>query len=137
MAEPVSPDVIVYFCTNSVGKDFVIPRQWKQDGAHVVVRVVPCSGKLDAQYLFHALEGGGYGICVAACPEGQCKLMQGNYRARVRVATVGKLLGEMGLESERAQLVCAEQDESAESFLVRVREAVTTICALGKVEVAT
>ena len=57
--EPVSPDVIVYVCTNCIPRGGRLPRQWRQDAAHVLVREVPCSGKMDGQYLLHALEGGG------------------------------------------------------------------------------
>ena len=58
MAVAVSPDVVVYVCTNCIPQGGRLPRQWNQDGAHVLVREVPCSGKMDGQYLFHALEGG-------------------------------------------------------------------------------
>ena len=69
MAEPVCPDVMVYVCRNAIPEGGRLPRQWKQDGVHVLVREVPCSGKIDAQYLFHALEGGVHGVCVVACPK--------------------------------------------------------------------
>ena len=74
MAVALSPDVVVYVCTNCIPQGGRLPRQWDQDGAKVLVREVPCSGKMDGQYLFHALEGGGRGICVVACPKGECHL---------------------------------------------------------------
>ena len=52
--------------------------------ARVLVREVPCSGKMDGQYLLHAMEGRGRGLCVVACPKGECHLAQGNYRAETR-----------------------------------------------------
>ena len=81
MAVSVSPDVIVYVCTNCIPQGGRLPRQWLQGGARVRVHEIPCSGKMDGQYLFHALEGGARGICVVACPKGECHLAQGNYRA--------------------------------------------------------
>ena len=74
MAQLVHPDVIVYVCRNCIGERGHLPRQWNQQGADVLVREVPCSGKMDAQYLLHAIEGGVTGICVVACPEGKCSL---------------------------------------------------------------
>ena len=100
MADPVSADAIIYVCHNCIPQGGRLPRQWKQDGIHVLVREVPCTGKMDAQYLFHALEAGIRGICVVACPKGECRLGQGNYRAEVRIHTVQRLLEEIGIESD-------------------------------------
>ncbi len=131
MAEPVSPDVVVYLCTNSVARDGRLPRQWSQQGAHVVVREVPCSGKMDAQYLLHALEGGAHGLCVVACAKGHCRLAQGNYRAEIRIGTIRRLLAEIGLEPERARLLHCAPDETADRLHEAVREVVGEICSLG------
>jgi coenzyme F420-reducing hydrogenase delta subunit len=132
MAVAVSPGVVVYVCTNSMPEGQRLPRQWHQDGAHVLVREVPCSGKMDGQYLCHALEGGTRGVCVVACPKGECHLAQGNYRAEIRVRTVQRLLKEIGLEPERAALVHSAADDSFEQFEQLVRGAVGRICALGE-----
>lgn len=131
MAEPVSPDVIVYLCQNSVPQGMPLPRQWEQNGAHVLVRVVPCSGKMDSQYLLHAIEGGGRGVCVVTCAKGECTLAQGNYRAEIRVATMQRLLKEIGIEPERAELVRCQPGASAEEFDKAMRDSVARIAALG------
>jgi coenzyme F420-reducing hydrogenase delta subunit len=131
MTVGVTPDVVVYVCTNSISEGRRLPRQWNQDGMHVLVREVPCSGKIDGQYLFHALEGGSQGICVVACPKGECHLAQGNYRAEIRVRTVQRLLKEIGLEPERAELVHSPGDDSPHQVEQLVRDAVQRICALG------
>ena len=126
-----TPDVIVYLCRNCIPEGGRFPRQWHQDGAHVVVRETPCSGKTDAQYLFHALEGGARGLCVVACPRGECKLSQGNYRAEVRTGTARRLLAEIGLEPERAELLHCSREDSPSHLDELVRQAVDRICALG------
>lgn len=131
MADDVRPDVVVHLCHNSMPDQSHLPRQWHQDGAHVVVQELPCSGKTDAQYLMNAFEGGVRGVCVVTCPKGQCRLAQGNYRASIRVQTIQRLLVEMGIEAERAELVQPSIDDKAEDIQARVREAVTRICALG------
>lgn len=131
MAEPVSPDVIVYVCRNALPDGGRLARQWKQDGLHVLVREVPCSGKIDAQYLFHALEAGVHGLCVVACPKGQCTHAQGNYRAEVRIGTIRRLLAEIGVEPERAELLHCSADEGVGHVEELVRGAVQRFCALG------
>ncbi len=137
MAEPVSPDVIVYVCGNCIPAAAQLPRQWRHDDALVVVREVPCSGKMDGQYLLHALEGGGRGICVVACPKGECQLAQGNYRAEVRVGTIRRLLDEIGIEPERAELVHASPDDPPDRFEPLVRRTVERLVALGPSPIGT
>ena len=132
MSEALSPDVVVYLCTNCIPQGTRLPRQWSQDGARVLVREVPCSGKMDGQYLLHALEGGARGICVVACPKGECHLAQGNYRAEVRIRTVQRLLTEIGLPPEHAQLVHFSPDDPPQQLEQLVRGTVERICALGE-----
>ena len=127
----VRHDVVVYACHNCLPEGARLPRQWDQNGTHVVVHELPCSGKTDGQYLFHALEGGAQGVCVLACPKGECKLSQGNYRAEVRVGTVRRLLEEIGLDPERAELLHVSSDESPEQLDTLIRTAVERIGALG------
>lgn len=132
MAEPLSPDIAVYVCVNCIPEGGHLPRQWTQEDAKVVVREVPCSGKMDAQYLLHALEGGARGVCVAACPKGECQLAQGNYRAEVRVGVIQRLLTEIGMEPERVELVHRQPDASFSDFEQQLRGAIWRICTLGE-----
>ncbi len=132
MAEPVSLDVIVHVCTNGMPPGGRLPRQWQHDGVHVVVRQAPCSGKMDAQYLLSSLEGGGRGLCVVACPKGECRLAQGNYRAEIRIQTVRRLLSEIGMEPERAELVHCSPNDGIEQLERAIHDAVGRICALGE-----
>jgi coenzyme F420-reducing hydrogenase delta subunit len=123
--------VIVYVCRNCIAEGRHLPRQWRQDGVHVLVQEVPCSGKMDAQYLLHTLAGGGRGFCVVACPKGECHLAQGNYRAEIRLRTVQRLLAEIGLEPERVELHHVSPNDSVEQVEELVRGAVHRICVSG------
>jgi coenzyme F420-reducing hydrogenase delta subunit len=90
---------------------------------------------MDAQYLFHALEGGARGVCVVACPKGKCHLAQGNYRAEVRLRTVQRLLAEIGMEPGRAEMIHTgdgNEPASAEQIERLLRDAVGRICTLGE-----
>jgi F420-non-reducing hydrogenase iron-sulfur subunit len=97
----------------------------------VLIREVPCSGKTDAQYLLAALEGAGRGVFVVACPSGQCRLAQGNYRAELRIRTIQKLLAEIGLEPERAGLLHFSPNQSADRLEEEIRGAIRELCAMG------
>ena len=130
MAEPLVPDVVVNVCHDCIPDGERLPRQWEQGGGLVVVREIPCSGKIDIQYLLHTLEGVGRGVCVVACPNGECKLAQGNQRAEVRIRTVQRLLAEIGLEPERAELVHCSAKEPHGRLEQVVRDAARRLCAL-------
>ena len=132
MAGVPSPEVVVYVCNRSIPQGAAPRPQWKRDGVRVVVHTVPCSGKMDGQYLLHALEGGARGLCIVACPKGECHLGQGNYRAEVRLRTIRRLLGEAGLKPERAELLHCSPNDSPGQFDDLLRGAVERICALGE-----
>jgi len=132
MAKPMCPDVIVYVCHNCIPDGGRLPPQWKQDGAHVLMREVPCSGKTDGQYLFRALEAGVHGLCVVACPKGECTLSEGNYRAEIRIRTVRRLLAEIGLEPDRAELLHCSPNDPPERLGELVRGAVRRFCELSR-----
>jgi F420-non-reducing hydrogenase iron-sulfur subunit len=132
MSESLGSGVSVYICHRCIPEGGRLPRQWTQDGVRVQVKELPCSGKTDVQYLFHAIESGARGVLVVTCPQGECRLAQGNYRADVRVHTVRRLLAEIGIEPERAVLIHCAPDDDLKAL---VRDAVDKFCALGESQI--
>jgi len=70
------------------------------------VRVIrlPCTGKIEVNYILAAFERGIDGVMVAGCLEGGCHFLEGNLRARRRVERAKQLLDEIGLEPERVEM---------------------------------
>jgi coenzyme F420-reducing hydrogenase delta subunit len=70
------------------------------------VRIIrlPCTGKVDAIYLMKAFEDGADGVFIAGCLEGECHFLEGNLRAKKKVAYVKHLLAEVGIEPERVEM---------------------------------
>ena len=66
--------------------DFSIPQ-------NVRVLRLPCTGKIEVNYLLAAFERGVDGVIVAGCLEGGCHFLEGNLRARRRVERRQELLG--------------------------------------------
>lgn len=66
---------------------------------------VPCSGKVDAIHIMKAFEKGADGVYVAGCLEGDCHFKNGNLKAARRVTYVQNLLEEIGVESDRLEMV--------------------------------
>lgn len=73
--------------------------------ANVKIVRVPCSGKVDALHIIKAFEKGADGVYVAGCLEGDCHFKNGNDKAAKLVTYVGKYLEEIGIESERLEMV--------------------------------
>jgi len=72
--------------------------------ANVKIIQVPCTGRVDMSHLLKAIENGADGVYVAGCMEGECHFLEGNLKARKRVAAVRKLLAEADMEPDRVQM---------------------------------
>ena len=72
--------------------------------ANVRIIKLPCSGKIDAIILLKAFEDGADGVFVAGCLEGECHFLEGNLRAKKKIAYVKRLLGEVQIEPERVEM---------------------------------
>jgi F420-non-reducing hydrogenase iron-sulfur subunit len=79
------------------------------------VRVLrlPCTGKIEVNYILAAFEQGVDGVMVAGCLEGGCHFIEGNLRARKRVERAKELLIEIGLEPERVEMYNLSSAEGA------------------------
>jgi coenzyme F420-reducing hydrogenase delta subunit len=71
---------------------------------NVRVLRLPCTGKMDINYVMKAFESGVDGVIVAGCLEGGCHFQEGNLRAKKRVATAKQVLTEAGIEGERLEM---------------------------------
>lgn len=83
---------------------------------------LPCTGKLDPNFVLAAFERGVDGVIVAGCLEGGCHFLEGNLRARRRVERIRALLAEIGLEPERLEMFNLSSAEGG-----RFAEIVTTM----------
>jgi F420-non-reducing hydrogenase iron-sulfur subunit len=90
--------------------------------SNVRVLRLPCTGKLEVNYLLAAFEHGVDGVIVAGCLEGGCHFLEGNLRARKRVERARKLLDEIGIEPERLEMFNLSSAEGT-----RFAEIVTTM----------
>ncbi len=72
--------------------------------SNVRVLRLPCTGKIEVNYLLAAFERGADGVIVAGCLEGGCHFLEGNLRARKRVERAKELLEEIGLEPQRLEM---------------------------------
>lgn len=91
---------------------------------------IPCSGRLDAQHVLDAFEGGADGVMVAGCLEGDCHFQTGNLHAKRRVRWLQGLLRGIGLDGERLQMYNMSSAMGGE-FVEVATEIAERIKALG------
>lgn len=73
--------------------------------SNVKIIRIPCAGKVDVLHIVKAFEKGADGVVVAGCLEGDCHFKNGNVKAAKRVAHTKNYLEEIGLESERLEMI--------------------------------
>ncbi len=98
--------------------------------ANVKIIKVPCTGKVDTIHLMRALERGADGVLVAGCLEGDCHFKTGNLRAQKRVAYVKALLDDIGIGSQRVDMVTMSAGQG-QAFAQAASEFTEKIRALG------
>jgi F420-non-reducing hydrogenase iron-sulfur subunit len=81
--------------------------------SNVRVLRLPCTGKIEVNYLLAAFERGADGVIVAGCLEGGCHFLEGNLRAKKRVERAKELLKEIGLEPQRLEMYNLSSAEGA------------------------
>lgn len=64
---------------------------------------VPCSGRVNPQFIIKAFQRGVDGVLVAGCHPGDCHYTTGNYFTRRRFLLMRRLMEYMGMEPERLQ----------------------------------
>ena len=72
--------------------------------SNVRVLRLPCTGKVDVDYVMKAFEQGVDGVIVAGCLEGGCHFEEGNLRAKRRIGLAKDVLAEAGVEGERLEM---------------------------------
>jgi coenzyme F420-reducing hydrogenase delta subunit len=98
--------------------------------SNVRVLKLPCTGKVEVDYILAAFERGVDGVIVAGCLEGGCHFLEGNLRARKRVERAKDFLTEIGLEPERLEMYNLSSAEGAR-FAEIVTEMSKRLAELG------
>lgn len=93
----------LYYCSSNA--EVAALMQGYAGNGELKVMPVPCSGKIDILYLAKAFETGVDGVVLVICPEGECRYLEGNLRARKRAAAVDDMLVEAGVGKGRIVVI--------------------------------
>jgi coenzyme F420-reducing hydrogenase delta subunit len=91
-----SIQISLFYCSNSLSAEEVLSIGNRTNDVRLNSVSLPCSGKVNLLYLLKAIETGSEAVILATCKLGECKYIQGNYRAQKRIESVDELLEESG-----------------------------------------
>jgi coenzyme F420-reducing hydrogenase delta subunit len=100
MAENYKPKITLFHCINTFD-DASESILTGKDNCEIKTVKMPCSSMVKDVFLLRAFEAGSDAVVVLVCPEGQCRFLEGNIRAKKRMAWVRNLLDEIGLNGQR------------------------------------
>jgi F420-non-reducing hydrogenase iron-sulfur subunit len=99
-------NLTIFFCQQLDPDQDVNRRALEKElGERIRFFPMPCSGRIDPLHLMRALESGADKVYLVTCPEGTCRYREGNLRAQKRIVFTQELIEEIGLESERLELI--------------------------------
>ena len=121
--------ITVFHCNNSMAQTDSLPGI---DSKKVDLKFVnmACSSMVKDVFLLRAFEAGADAVIVLVCPEGQCRFVEGNIRAKKRVAWVKNLLDEIGLDGRRLSLYNVSPDDDGAAGRI-VRDSLPVLHELG------
>lgn len=123
---------ILAFCCNwctYTGADLAGLNRMKYPENVRVIRV-PCSSKVNPQFVLRAFQKGADGVLVCGCHPGDCHYSTGNYYTRRRFMLMSRLLEYNGIDPKRFQARWISGSEAAK-FRDTVTEVSAQIKALG------
>jgi len=103
-AENWEPKIVAFLCNwcSYAGADLAGVSRL-QYGTNVRVIRVPCSARINPQFIIKALQNGADGVIVSGCHPGDCHYISGNMVARRKFSLIKKFIEYIGVEPERVQ----------------------------------
>jgi len=98
------PRILAFLCNwcSYAGADLAGTSRIQYPTTLRVLRV-PCSARVNPQFILKALQEGADGVLVSGCHPGDCHYLEGNYYARRKFVAMRDLLEYVGLEKGRVR----------------------------------
>ena len=105
MGEKYEPKILALICTycTYTAADMAGSMRLQYPPNVRVIKLL-CTGKVDVLYLLEAFRAGADAVMVSGCEIGDCHFLEGNLRAKERVAHAKALLDELGLDGGRLEM---------------------------------
>jgi F420-non-reducing hydrogenase iron-sulfur subunit len=122
------PKITVFHCINAFSQT-----SWSSVGGNdfeIKFIKLPCSSMVKDVFLLRAFEAGADAVVVLVCPEGQCRYVEGNIRAKKRVAWVKNLMDNIGINGRRLSLNNITAGDTATVIKI-IEDALKNLAELG------
>jgi len=105
MEKEFDPKIVGFFCNwcTAAAADLAGTSRIQYPANVRPIRVM-CSGSVDASYVIKALFEGADGVLIGGCHPNDCHYVNGNYKARRRVALLKSILTTLDLDPDRVWL---------------------------------
>lgn len=101
----------LFYCSNNINSG-LFTNYYSEEGIQIKMISLPCSGRVNVQYLMKVIETGTDGVVLYTCKDGSCQYIEGNKRAKNRVLAINSLLKESGFDSDRILLLQADENSN-------------------------
>jgi F420-non-reducing hydrogenase iron-sulfur subunit len=112
LSEKWEPKIIAFLCNwcTYTGADLAGTSRIQYPPNVRVVRVM-CSGAVDPVYVLKPLLQGADGVLVSGCHPGDCHYVNGNYKARRRMAVLREVLRQFKVDDRRVKMTFISASE--------------------------
>ena len=114
--------ISLFYCSNSLSSEEITSLNDRLKNVILSSVSLPCSGKVSLLYLLKAIETGSDGVLMVSCKLGECKYLQGNYRAQKRIEYVDNILNETGLGPGHVKFVSIDETNKIGKILASIEE---------------
>ncbi len=129
MGVEFEPRIVAFMCNwcTYAGADNAGVARLESPANILPIRVM-CSGRISPEMVLRAFRAGADGVLVMGCHIGDCHYSAGNHRTLKRMPLVRDLLGYVGVNPERMELVWVSASEAprfvevTKAFTQRIRE---------------
>ena len=113
-------EISLFYCSNALSIEEIAAINHRLEDIKLILISLPCSGKVSLLYLLKSIETGSNGVILATCKFGECKYLQGNYRAEKRVEYVDELLAETGFKKGRVKFINLKEESKVDTMVKEI-----------------
>ena len=129
MKNKSKPKITLFYCINTQLDEDSLTEDSKNECELKFIKLA-CSSMVKDIFILRAFEAGTDATVVLVCPEGACRHIEGNLRAKKRVAWVKNLLDKIGLDGKRLSIHNIATGDHAITAKV-IRETLSDLDDLG------
>ncbi|MBW2178066.1 MAG: hydrogenase iron-sulfur subunit [Deltaproteobacteria bacterium] len=112
MQTTFTPRITIFYCINSFTETSSVFCEIENQAEITFVKL-PCSSMVKDVFVLRAFEADADAVIILVCPEGQCRFVEGNIRAKKRTTWVCGLLDDIGLDGRRLSLFNVKSGDEA------------------------